>query len=256
MPKPKQYKTRGVVLKQMPLGEADRVLTIYTFDMGKIRAVGRSVRRAKSKIAGHLEPLTHVQVSVSQGRSLDTITGVETVHSFRPLREDLQRVSKGVYLAELVDSITADESPNIYIFELLLETLAHLQTAEDSRQLMRYFEVQLLWHSGFGPELFVCVDCESKLEPREHLYSCAKGGILCPGCRASSRESLFPASLNAIKVLRFFQSEAHARVAELSVGATLLEELERVLRTYLRYVLDREPKSAEFMSLVASTSWS
>ena len=121
---------------------------------------------------------------------------------------------------------------------------------------MRYFEVQLLWHSGFGPELFVCVDCGSKLEPREHLYSCAKGGILCPGCRASSRESLLPTSLNAIKVLRFFQSEAHARVAELSVGATLLEELECVLRTYLRYVLDREPKSAEFMSLVASTSWS
>ena len=253
MPRPKLYKTQGVVLKQTPIGEADRVLTIYTPDIGKVRAVARGARRARSKLGGHLEPLTHVRISVAQGRTLDAVTGVETVHSFRPLREDLQRVSKAVYLAELVDSITADESPNVHIFELLLTTLDRLQKAEAPAQLMRYFEVQLLRHSGFGPELFVCVECGSKLEPGDHLYSCAKGGILCPRCRAPS-QALLPLSLNAIKVLRFFQREEHATVAELSVGATLLEELEPLLRTYVRYVLDREPKSAEFMSLVASNT--
>ena len=251
---PKLYKTQGIVLKQMPLGEADRILTFYTPDIGKVRAVARGIRRARSKLAGHLEPLAHVLVSVAQGRTLDTVTGVETAHSFRGLREDLQRVSVAVYLAELVDGFTAEESPNVHIFELLLDTLAQLQKTEAPAQLIRYFEVQLLWHSGFGPELFVCVECASKLEPEDHLYSCAKGGILCPRCRVSLSEAALPISLNAIKVLRFFQREAHAKVAELNVGVALLEEVARLLRTYVRYVLDRELGSAEFMSLVASTT--
>ena len=256
MARPRTYKTQGIVLKHTPLGEADRIVALFTPDMGKLRAVARGVRRPKSKLGGHLEPLTHVLVSLAQGRNLDTITEAETIRSFRGLREDLRLVSRGIYLAELVESFSVEQSPAAAVFELLLNALAWMEKADSSELPLRYFEVQLLRNSGFGPELYRCVECNATLEPGDHLFSSAKGGILCPQCRAPSEEALVPLSLGAIKLLRFMQREAYPKVAELRVPPVFLEETERLLRTYIRHVLERELKSAEFMNLVTSAGMS
>ena len=253
MARPRTYKTQGVVLKQMPLGEADRLLTLHTPDRGKLRAVARGVRRTKSRKAGHLEPLTHVLLSVAEGRSLDAIAEAETIQSFRGLREDLERVSKGLYLAELVDSFSVEQSPSAAVFELLVSALGWLQETESSALLLRYFEVRLLANSGFGPELHQCVECRSILGPADHLFSSSKGGVLCPQCRVLPGEAMLPLSLGAMKVLRYLQREAYAKAAELEVPALILEELERLLGSYIRYVLERDLKSTEFMNLVTST---
>ena len=254
MARPRTYKTQGIVLKQMPLGEADRIITLYSADRGQIRAVARGVRRIKSRLAGHLEPLTHVAVSVAEGKSLDAITEAETVHSFKRLREDLRRVSEGVYVAELVDGFSAEQSPNPGAFSLLLNTMRRLQRADQTTLVLRHFEVRLLEVSGFGPELRQCVECRSELEPGDYLFSSARGGILCRRCQVTSEDALVPVSLNAIKVLRYLQREPHDEVAALRVPAALLQELERVLRTFIRYLLERELKSADFMDDVAATT--
>jgi DNA repair protein RecO (recombination protein O) len=235
----------------MPLGEADRILTLFTPDMGKLRAVARGVRRTKSRMGGHLEPLTHVSVSVAHGKSLDTITEAETIHSFRGLKEDLGRVSRALYVAELVDGFSAEHSPSPNVYRLMLEALHRLQGSSGSGQIIRYFEVQLLRLSGFGPELLQCVECRSDIEPGDHLFSSAKGGVLCQRCRPSSGEALLPLSLNGMKVLRYLQREGYAGAAALTVPQALEDELERVLVSYTRYVLDRELKTTEFMRLVA-----
>ena len=253
MARPRTYKTQGIVLKHAPLGEADRILTLYTPDMGKLRVVARGVRRTKSRMGGHLEPLTHVMVSLAQGRNLDTITEAETIHSFRGLKENLQRVSEAVYLAELVDGFSVEQSTGAIVFDLLLNTLGWLQEVPNPAQLMRYFEVQLLKHSGFGPELHQCVECRSTLKPRPHLYSCSRGGVVCPQCHGVSAEPMLHLSVTTMKLLRYFQREPYASVAELKVPPGILEETERLLRAYLRYVLERELKSAQFMNLVTST---
>ena len=98
MPRPRTYNTEGVVLKHMRLGEADRIITLYTPDRGKVRAVVKGARRAKSRKGGFLQPLTHVHVSIAEGRSLDQVVEAETVASFRGVREDLGLVSTGLYL--------------------------------------------------------------------------------------------------------------------------------------------------------------
>ena len=254
MSRPRIYKTQGIVLKHMPLGEADRIVTLYARDKGRLRAVARGVRRGKSKLRGHLEPLTHVAVSIAEGRSLDAISEAQSLHAFRGLREDLQPISEAVYMAELVDGFSADNSPNARVFDLFLDSLARLDDGRNSTQLVRYFEVQLLMISGFGPELHSCVECSTVLEPRDHVFSPAMGGIVCPGCKGRSGEAVLPLSVNAIKVLRHFQRGPKARAAEMSVPPALATELQRVLRSYIRHVLERDLKSAEFMSLVASNA--
>ena len=252
MARPRTYKTEGIVLKQMPLGEADRILTLYTTDLGKLRAVARGVRRPKSRLAGHLEPLTRATVSVSEGRSLDHIAEAETLQSYRRLREDLELVSKALYLADLVDSFTVDRSPSLALFNLLAGSLARLESARSSDTVLRYFEVQLLHTSGFGPELRECVECRAALEPATHHFCAAAGGILCAGCGPSAKGSLVPLSVNAIKVLRFFQREPPDAVDALEVPPHVLRETARALRSYTTYVLERDLKSARFMNLVAS----
>lgn len=253
MPKSRTYRAQGVVLKQTPIGEADRILTLYTRQMGKIRVVARGIRRTKSRLAGHLEPLTYARVSIAEGRSLNSITEAETLQNFSALRENLGHVSSAIYISDLVDSFSEDGSPNAPVFELLLKTLVEFQGTEKPMNLTRYFEVQLLKHSGFGPEFYHCIMCFSVLEPNDHVFSSAMGGIACPDCRTVSTGVLSPMSLSAVKVLRFFQRESLEKATALDVRAPLLAEVERVLRYYLRYVLDRTLKSADFVKQVALT---
>jgi DNA repair protein RecO (recombination protein O) len=93
MSKPRTYQTEAIIIKKVKLGEADRILTVYTPQLGKIRAIAKGVRRPKSKMAGHLELLTHSLVSLARGRNLDTITGCQTINSFLPLKTNLERTA-------------------------------------------------------------------------------------------------------------------------------------------------------------------
>lgn len=252
MARTKTYKTQGVVLKHMALGEADRIVTLYTPDRGKVRAVVKGARRTKSRKGGFLQPLSYIRASIAEGRSLDQVAEAETVASYRAVREDLGRMSTGLYLAELVDGFSADGAVNPTEFYLLVDALTALESTESSEQLTRYFETRLLSVTGFGPELQRCVDCGAELEASDHVFSCADGGLIGPECRAQSESSLIHASMNAIKVLRYFQRADFAHALDLPLTEQLNGELRRVLRTYITFVLDREPRSAEFMHLVAS----
>ena len=252
MAKPRTYKTRAVVLRHVPLGEADRILTLCTHDRGKVRAVARGVRRTKSRLSGHLEPLTHVRVSVAEGRDLDHVSEAETIHSFRALREDLAGVSVAVHLCELVDRFTAEGSPAPDVLDLLLTAMAMLEAGERSPMLVCAFEVKILGYSGFGPEVQRCAQCRSELDPDDHVYSSAAGGILCPSCKVASEDPLLSVSMNAIKVLRYLQRQSIRQAPSLKVSPELAGQVERILTAYVTHVLERDLKSTEFMKLVTT----
>lgn len=253
MSHPRTYKTEAVVLKQTSLGEADRILTLYTPDVGKVRAVARGVRRPKSKLSGHLELLNQVKVSMSYGRNLDAINEAQSIRSFRGFRDDLERISKAIYMAELVDGFSIENSGNYQLYLLLVDSLGWLERTDNTDLLLRHFELHLLQASGYRPELVNCVECRATLEPGDHLFAGGSGGVLCPECRIGSEEALIPISLNAMKVLRFLQREkSFANVDGFDAPRDLLSALERLNRVYIRYLAERDLKSAEFMNLISS----
>ncbi len=252
MSRPRVYKTQAIVIRQMPLGEADRIVTFLTPAAGKVRAVARGVRRPKSKLAGHLELLTRVRVSIAEGRTLDHLSEAVALDSHRPIREDLERLAAAMYLAELADVFCVEESPANAAFNLLTQSLERLETAGTAEPLLRHFELRLLSDSGFQPELFSCVGCREELLPGDHLLSCVDGGVFCPNCRAGATESLLPLSLGAMKVLRFLQRESVDKAMLLNVPSATWNDVERVLRTYVRHVAERELRTADFMALVSS----
>ena len=246
MPKPRTYQTEAIIIRKTRLGEADRILTLYTPDMGKIQAVAKGVRRPKSKLAGHLELLTYSLVSLARGRNLDTIIGSQTINSFLPLKSDLDLSSHALYATELVNQFTADHIENRPLFQLLLETMQQLCQGGDIELVLRYFELHLLNEVGYRPQLQQCVACHQPLEPTINYFCSSAGGMLCPNCR-HSQPLTRPLSVNALKVLRLLQSSGYSTIAPLKMNRELSQELEALMRTHLKYLLEREIKSIAWL---------
>jgi DNA repair protein RecO (recombination protein O) len=113
------YWTEAIVLRRTDFGEADRLLTVFTPERGKIKLIAKGARRPTSRKSGHVELFSHGQFLVAVGRELDIITQAETLEPFLPLRNDLLRTTYAYYLAELSDAFAAERDENRPLFELL-----------------------------------------------------------------------------------------------------------------------------------------
>jgi len=246
MPESREYATPAVIIRKIKLAEADRILTLYTPEYGKIEAVAKGVRKPKSKMAGHLELLTYSQLNLARGRNLDTVIGAQTIDSFINLKNDLMLTSSGLYAAELINQFSVAHSSNPALFELFLETLDRLARAESPELTLRYFELHLLDLSGYRPQLQECVACREALKPVENAFGPGAGGVLCPNCKFEYPSAL-PISVDALKVLRLLQRSAFEVVIRLKIKAELACELKMILSVYIRYILEREVKSATWM---------
>jgi DNA repair protein RecO (recombination protein O) len=246
MSQSRNYETEAIVIKKTKLGEADRILTFYTPDYGKLEAVAKGVRRPKSKMAGHLELLTYSHIRLARGRNLDTIIGSQTIDSFMPLKNDLWLTSQGLYAAELINQFTAAHLANPGLFKLFIETLGRLPQTNSPDLTLRYFELHLLEMVGYRPQLQECVACRTELKPVINSFSPGAGGILCPDCELSQPAS-FAISVDALKVLRLFQRSEFVVVGRLKIGAELSQELKQDLASFIRYILEREVKSAVWL---------
>jgi DNA repair protein RecO (recombination protein O) len=255
MTAPKIYTTEAIILKHANFGEADRILTLDTPNMGKLKALVRGARRSRSKLGGHVEPLTHCSLVLARGRNLDTVTQSQTIESFLSIREDIWLTARALYLIELADLFTAEHAENYPAYKLLLDALHELgkvrrrEESASSMQhfmLIRFFEVQLLGHVGYQPQLRDCINCRSPIQPTENFFSHSGGGILCPNC-AHTEPVVQPISVNALKVMRLLQRGDYATASRLRLAPELSRELERIIQGYVRYLLEREIKAAGFL---------
>ncbi|MAF85026.1 MAG: DNA repair protein RecO [Dehalococcoidales bacterium] len=245
MTKPRTYQTEAIIIRKIKLGEADRILTLYTPHPGKIRAVAKGVRRPRSKLSGHLELLTHSMVSLARCRNLDTIIGSQTINSFLPIKSNLELTSYALYATELVDQFTADNVENPPLFQLLLETMKRLCQGGDNELVLRYFELHLLNLVGYRPQLQQCVSCKSALESTINSFCPGAGGMLCPNCRQN--KLTYSISVNGQKMLRILQSNEYNTVSQLEMNRELSGEIEGVMRNYLKYLLEGEVKSTAWL---------
>ena len=187
MPGQGTFKTEAVVLRSIRLGEADRVLHLYTEDRGRIGAVAKGVRRVKSRFGGRLEPLSRVKLVLHEGRSdLCTITAADTVHAHATLRERRASIERATEACDAVLRLFDSAEPNRPAYNLLCHELALLDADAElaTRAQALAFRMKLLLAAGFVPELAACAACGE----REHLgaFSASAGGVVCPGCEAGS----------------------------------------------------------------------
>jgi DNA repair protein RecO (recombination protein O) len=249
VPRPRVYATPAIVLRQRKLGDADKIITLYTAHRGKLEAVAKGVRRARSKLAGHVEPLSHASFQLAQGKNLDIVTQAETIEPFVKLRDDLDRLSRALYACELLDRFTEPHQESFDLYRLLLDTLRRLAAGDDLDAPVRFFEMSLLDVLGYRPELDECVTCRERLQPVTNYWSAGGGGVVCPNCRRDEA-AVRPISVNAVKLLRLLLHASWPDVSRVSVDGGLAVELERAMLEYVRWVLERDVRSAAFIDAV------
>lgn len=249
MAAPHIYRTDAIILRRRDLGEADRILTLYTPHIGKLSAIAKGVRRPTSKLGGHVELLACSRMQMARGRDLDIVTQSEMLHAFPRLREDLYRTTYGFHVAELLDSLIAERIEQQPVYDLLLLTLQRLDTEEDPELAVRFFEVQLLGLLGYRPELRRCLRCQQEIQPIPNYFSAPSGGILCQDCGRTSVSGV-EISVNALKVLRLLQSGQYDLARRLRLDRGLRSEVEATMRNYLQFVLERRLRSADMLAAI------
>ena len=171
---------QGIVLRGYPFGEADRVVVIVSPNHGQVRAVAKGVRRTRSRFGGRLEPLTHVDLVLYQGRNLATVTQVSVIEAFPRIRQDLDAVMVAGTMAEAVGKVVVEEEPSHRVFLLLLRGLRALEDGAGGMDLMASFLLKLSDAIGQAPALEHCAACGT--DDRVGRFSMAGGGLICERC--------------------------------------------------------------------------
>ena len=187
----RSYTTEAIVLRSLRFGEADRVLHLYTRDRGRVGVVAKGIRRTKSRFGGRLEPLSHVEAVLHEGRGeLHTVTGVQLIRPHSVARDSHYRLSVGFVALEAMLRLFPEQEANDRAFEALARFLDLLDLAEprDTRPaldpLVLAFQLKLLWLSGYLPHLTSCAECGG--DAGLVGYSARAGGAVCANCRADA----------------------------------------------------------------------
>ena len=248
---PRTYTAEGIVLRRRNLGEADSIFTLFSDREGKFEGIAKGVRKARSRMGGHLEPLVRVRDLMARGRSLDVFTQAEVVDGYRGIRESLERTAAALSCAELVDRMTVEHGQQPGLFPLLAAVFEGLD-AGAPLHLVRYFELHLLALLGYEVQLQACAACGGRLPPEETLLAPMAGGLVCHACRGTAGPGRL-ASVRAIKALRFAHAAEPADFAALRVDAPLATELQALLGELVRFHIEREPVIGS--SLTRSPAW-
>lgn len=237
---PGLYKDEGIVLKTIKLGEADRIVTLYLREHGKVRAVAKGIRKTKSRFGARLEPFTQAQLLIYKGRNLDTITGADIVTSFDEIRCDYRRLTSGAALVEMVEKITPERERALSTYALLLAGLQAL-AADKGDTIVPAFLVKLLSLSGYHPQLTVCAGCDQSAPLG--AFSPSFGGAVCESCWREDRDSMRFGPDRIALLSRLLNAEfGHEADASAAIEVT------QVLRHYAEYHLERPLRSLQLLA--------
>ncbi|MCA9932721.1 MAG: DNA repair protein RecO [Ardenticatenaceae bacterium] len=246
MARERTFRTEAIVLRRSDFGEADRLLTLFSRDYGKIRAIAKGARKPQSRKTGHVELFMRSRFFLAEGRDLHVITQAELVEAYAALREDLVRTTYASYACELLDRFTTEDDRHVDMYDLLAEVLDWFATIDDVMLAARTYELRLLSMAGFRPQLFECLACREPIQEQDQFFSAELGGLLCPNCQAEDGRAV-PITAVAVKVLRYLQTRPWEVVKVLQLKRPLHRELEALLHHYITYLLERDLKAVDFL---------
>jgi DNA repair protein RecO (recombination protein O) len=245
--KERSLRVEGVVLKHINWGETDRLVTIFTRELGKVRVVAKGIRKPRSRKAGHLEPFTRSKLQLARGRDLFILTQAEAIETHFEIKNDLVKLGYASYIIELLTSFTYEEEDNWNLYRLLVNTLSRLEKGGDPILIVRYYEIRLLDLVGYRPKLFTCANCETEILAEDQFFSAAQGGVLCPKCGSRS-PSARPISTHALRYLRHFQRSSYQDAIRAQINPSINSEMEKLMLYYLTYILEKGLKTPTFLN--------
>lgn len=244
--KARTLRVEGIILQHSDWGEADRLVTIFTRELGKIRAIAKGVRKPRSRKAGHLEPFTRSSLLLARGRDLFILTQAEAIETYPATKDDLVSLGYAAYLVELLTSFTYEEEDNPDLYRLLANSLSRLHQGDEPQRVIRYYEIRLLDLVGYRPQLFTCVHCKEEIQAEDQFFSALQGGVLCPRCGRNAPEAR-PVSLDALRYLRHFQRSSYVEARRGQISPATYKEIENLMAFHIMHLLEKRLNTPTFL---------
>ncbi|HEX8750637.1 MAG TPA: DNA repair protein RecO [Nitrospira sp.] len=243
-------KTVAITLKSRKWGEADRIVTLYARQLGKIRAVARGARRLKSRMGAALEPLTLCELNLFEksGDSLYRVSQVDLIEPFVRFREDLTLMAAAARMANVVGAVTPDGDPDPDLFDTLEQGLRSVVTSDDPALTALLFQIRLLGLTGFRPQTDHCAACGKSRQIHEPQFSPASGGLVCATCAARQRFPCLPLSRGSLAFLQQALRLAPTMVTRLRADGQVRCEVEDAIEGYVTVVAGKRIPPVDFLA--------
>jgi len=227
------YKATGFVLGRRNLGEADRIVTVYTREHGLLRVVAKGVRRSQAKLAGHLEPFTQVALRLTKGRNLDIIIGAQAIDTFDSHKTTHSAIGMMYFITEITSRLSAENQPNEVAYHLLNQCSDKLKGGSNPRLVAQYFSLRFLQTLGSQPDI-------TAAEPSGNNYLAYNSGKI-QSFRPAEHYGII--GRDTIKLWRVIYTQELAMVLRLTNIDDSLIESEKLLTRYYEYHFNFLPKS-------------
>ncbi|HHV29676.1 DNA repair protein RecO [Acetivibrio mesophilus] len=239
-------KTTGIVIKEVNTGEADRIVTIFSKNKGKISASAKGARRPKSHLVAGTQLLCYSEFVLFKGKDMYSVTSCDVIEPFYDIRSDLERLTYAAHMMEMVNDVIFENQPATRLLQLFLNSLYMLtKTDKSPLQIVRIFEFRLLSIIGYAPWVSGCTECGSTLFDSMY-FSFLKCGFLCGGCLAKDKGAI-RISEGAAKALNYIVYSKMNNLFSFEVSENVLDELGRVSRRYMRDRLEKNYNKLDFI---------
>ena len=248
-------KATAIVLRSRKWGDADRIVTFYSKEKGKIGGVARGARRPKSRFGAALEPFSLCRLNLFEkaGDSLLRVSQVDLVRSSQKLRESLRLIDSAARMVNVVAAITPDGDPDPLLFDTLEQGLASLHESEDPAFTALLFQIRLLGVTGFRPQTDHCAACGKAHFAGEPQFSPLAGGLVCLSCAAHQRVRCIALSRGSLSFLQQAIRLDPTVVTRLRAGGQVRGEVEAAIEGYVTVVAGKRLPSANFLSVTVSS---
>jgi DNA repair protein RecO (recombination protein O) len=236
--------TAAIVLNRQPYRENDSLVSVYTLDFGKLNLIARGTSKTKSKLAGHLEPFSRVDIMIIRGRGLDYIGGASLADAYSGLREDLNKIFFAGQAISVFNRFVKENQADSGLFFLLvdwLELVNDYPVANFSRfngeLCLVFFELKMLAELGYSPELETCLSCHKKVVAGGNYFNLQNGGLVCGDCAkvAEAGPELLTISDDCIKLWRFMSDNALDIAPKLKLNHKLIKELSNLMKGFISF---------------------
>jgi DNA repair protein RecO (recombination protein O) len=249
----RNYRVEAIVIGRRDFREADRIVTLFSRELGKLSVIAKGSRKPTARSGPALEYFARGRFMLARGRDLDVVTSAELLERPAHLENDLTRLAYASHMAELTARLAQEGQELPLLYDLLVRSLRSLGNSTDDIATVRGFELAALALVGYQLDLWQCAGCQAELQAEVNFLGLRTGGVLCSNCRSSDGNTL-SMSVHAQKYLRLLGRQGQEAGRQIAVNPALAVELERVMGSYVASVLERDLTSLRVLREIRESS--
>jgi DNA repair protein RecO (recombination protein O) len=249
------FRAKGIIIKKNEVREADKIFTIVTDNLGKIRAYGRSTGKINSKLGGHLDLFTNSNLILARGKSMPTLVYANSIDNFKNIKSNLTKTGIAFYASELLDNFLMEDYKDTRIYRLLYYffitlNVSNIENLVQIRILFWSFELKLLNLLGLLPEIGNCVKCGKSIVKDNNYFDFTSGGFICSDCGNDSKSYSCQMSKEIINFMsKICKGDAQA-LFNLNIGNKEGLMIKEIIDKYIMYLMNKRIKSSEFLEKI------